>query len=117
VEGLPVTNPSRKKGTSGEGEVVDLWNDYFGCPIARRNPASAKFDITVSEKPALHPPIEVLATRPDRGEWLVTLRHSDFMEVFGDSEFYRTTPVHIEVKRYSRFAHHEIFRKKFGKGK
>jgi len=111
-----VSNPSRQKGTSEETRIVRAWNQYFdaGHDVARRNPAAAPFDVTVEVGVPIHPPIQVLATRADRGECLYTLRELDFMHLFGNYEFHVDTPVHIEAKRYKRFSLHSIFREKFG---
>lgn len=73
-----------------------------------RQPASAAFDIFVRGNTGRV--VEGLATRPDRGQWLVTIRLDDLFHILrehGDS-------AHIEVKRYARFALHTIFEKKFG---
>ena len=109
-----MSNPSRQKGTSEETRIVRAWNQYWGRDVARRNPASATFDITVEGNVPIHPPLEVLATRADRGQCLYTLRELDFMHLFANYEFAEHTPVHIEAKRYKRFSLHSIFREKFG---
>lgn len=109
-----MSNPSKQKGTGEETRIVRAWNQYFGRCVARRNPASATFDITVEAGAPIHPPLQVLATRADRGECLYTLRELDFMHLFGSYEFNESTPIHIESKRYARFSLHAIFQKKFG---
>jgi len=108
-----MSNPPRQKGTSYETELVNQWNACFGDsnPMVR-NPASATFDLT---KPGYgREPLEILATRPDRGQSLVTMRWTDFMSLFGSFTFERSTPVHVEAKRYKRFSLHSIFEETFG---
>lgn len=109
-----MANPSRRKGTGEETAIVDRWNTYFGREVARRTSASSTYDVRVQVDGAVHPPIQVLSTRPDRGRRLYTLTEQDFLELFGSGEFHANTPVHIEAKRYARFSLHTIFEKKFG---
>ena len=116
-----MANPPKKKGTTEESAFVKDWNTYFGGYIhkARRMPASSVYDIEVDgfeygDRPA----IDVLATRADRGERLVTLRFTDFLNLYGGYDHEIEPPVlHVEVKRYARFATNTIFEKKFGKRK
>jgi hypothetical protein len=106
-----MANPPRKKGTGGEVEVIKLLAKE-GLTF-RRMPAGSTYDLTNTSDPRLleiHP-LEVLATRPDRGEWLFTLRLKDFAVLLDD---YGDWETHVEVKRYSRFSLHNIFTKKFG---
>jgi hypothetical protein len=104
-----MANPSKQKGTAEETAVVTALNEGYGMPAARRTPASSTYDIIV-EGDFRDDPIDVLVTRPDRGERLYTLREKDFISLTIDDE----RVMHIEVKRYARFALHTIFEKKFG---
>lgn len=112
-----MANPPRQKGTKEETSIVARWNLYWGRKVARRNPASALFDITVEVGVPIHDPIEVLSIRADRGERLYVLREEDFLSLFGAYEFARGTPVHIEAKRYARFQTWTLFFSKFGRTK
>lgn len=107
-----MTNPPRKKGTAEETAIVIEWNDYFDDgPYARRTPAGSRYDIHVD---GWLPPVEVLSTRADRGERLITLRFSDFMALV-DGHVDPRPEIYIESKRYARFALHTIFFAKFGR--
>jgi hypothetical protein len=114
-----VSNPPRQKGTTEETAVVNDWNWDFVTPKykARRMPASSVYDIQVE---GAAPPADVLMTRADYGERLVTLRFQDFAEIWANAnagELDLAPELHIEVKRYKRFSLHTIFFKKFGKAK
>jgi hypothetical protein len=100
----------KDKGTAEETAIVNDWNFHFEGEIARRMPAGALYDVFVDGQPG---GIDVLATRADRGERLVTLRHSDFMRLW--ERAYRRPCLYIESKRYAKFALHTIFFSKFGK--
>lgn len=101
-----MANPPRKKGTAAEGEVV---NRARGAGLtAVRTPAGSTYDVQVQGSTGRT--VNVLATRPDRGYWLVTITLDDLIHMLsqhGDA-------AHIEVKRYARFSLHSIFDKKFG---
>ena len=104
-----MANPSKKKGTAGETEVKGIL-EHYGV-FVRRTPACTEWDLE-RDAPSDGPyilPIDALATRPDKGEWLVTLRLQDYAELVRDDP----APLRIEVKRYARFALHTIFGKKF----
>jgi len=103
-----VSNPPKQKGTGAETELKDKI-DMLGLV---RTPPGTKWDLEFRGNPDMEP-LELLATRPDRGEWLITLRLEDSLYILGFGPPY--TPLHIEVKRYKRFAHHKIFEDKFGK--
>ena len=101
-----MANPPKQKGTGGEREVVRKAEDY-GLE-ATRTSAGARHDIDI--RGSLGRSLDVLATRPDNGTWLATIRLSDLFHLLsehGDS-------ARIEVKRYKKFAHHSIFEDKFG---
>ncbi len=111
-----MANPPKKKGTAAETELRDIL-DLQGLGFVR-TPPTTTYDLTnaVPERLELEP-LEVLATRPDRGEWLVTMRVKDFAYLLKLTGGITTTwETHIEVKRYKRFSLHTIFEKKFGKG-
>lgn len=101
-----MANPPKKKGTAGETELLRV----LSLPGLVRTPPTTSYDLA---RPGLAPPIEVLATRPDHGEWLMTMRMEDFLHLLGDDE----CELHIEVKRYARFALHTIWNSKFGRKK
>ena len=98
-----MANPPKKKGTAGETELLG----HLG-PRYHRTAPTLPYDI---RRAGHAPAINSLATRPDRGQWLVTVDLPTFMELVGDER-----EVHVEVKRYKRFSIHEIWRKKFGNG-
>jgi len=102
-----VSNPSKAKGTAGETELLRAF-ELAGFPAMRTAP-SQTHDITLVGDHT--DPLDVLATRPDRGEWLLTVRLEDFVNLYRDS----TRQAHVEVKRHARFAHHAIFTSKFGR--
>lgn len=113
-----MANPPKQKGTTGEREVMELLHEA-GFNGAVRNPPSATWDITspsgATELGA--EPLEVLATRPDRGRWLATvdlftLLH--WLQTAGPDWY---PELRVEVKRYARFSLHTIFEKKFGRRK
>jgi Holliday junction resolvase len=103
-----MANPPRKKGTAGETELVRLL-DAHGLRV-RRTPASSTFDLIREGALDPYPVVEALATRPDRGRWLVTLRAEEFARLLANS----IVEVHVEVKRYKRFSLHSLFERKFG---
>lgn len=111
-----MANPPRKKGTGGETELIALL-DANGLTM-RRTPASSPYDLL---REGLGDPLEALATRPDRGRWLVTLRAEDFAQLVVQRDANALAngrparPVHVEVKRYARFSLHSIFEGKFGR--
>lgn len=104
-----MANPSKQKGTAGETELRKKL-DFIG---AFRMPAGARFDLMVS---GADPAIGLLATRPDRGEWLLTLRLEDFLDLRNPGHLYdeHQRALNIEVKRYKKFSLHTIFASKFG---
>ena len=107
-----MANPSRQKGTGGEGEVCARLEVIYGPEGVRRNPAASKTDIrVVGLGPSDGRGVSVLYTRPDRGEWLVTLRASDFEDLLWGG----SPSLNVEVKRYKAFSIHSIFEEKFGK--
>ena len=106
-----MANPSKKKGTGGETELLRLLAAE-GLTFVR-TPPGTNYDLTNQNPDILElQPLEVLATRPDHGEWLVTLRLADFIVLLQERELWET---HIEVKRYARFALHTIWNAKFGR--
>ena len=107
-----MANPPKKKGTAGETELLKLLPAY-----AQRTSAGMNYDIYVpGGTDVTFRPTEVLATRPDRGRWLVTLDLDAFLRMYYDTtQDYDLRPhLKIEVKRYKRFALHTIFEQKFG---
>ena len=57
--------------------------------------------------------MEALATRPDRGRWLITIPIEDYLTLLGPSEY----GADVEVKRYARFAIHAIYEDTFGRAR
>lgn len=111
---------SKQKGTGGETELRKLLEDYGLLFV--RTPASSDYDLTNARPDRMElEPLEVLATRPDRGEWLMTMRLEDFAMLLEATAANPWSPgvieTHIEVKRYARFALHTIWNKKFGRSK
>jgi hypothetical protein len=106
-----MANPPRKKGTAAETELKRRIEAVLGSDTCTRMPAGTTFDLRVYGA-AGDPPIEVLATRPDRGQWLVTLRLDDLLQLYWDAPY--VNDMHVEVKRYRRFSLHTIFEGKFG---
>lgn len=104
-----MSNPPKAKGTAYETEVKRALG-YLGLV---RTPPGTKWDI---ELPGTAP-VEVLATRPDRGETLVTLRLVDFVALFDAYTKEKENPgLRIECKRYKAFSLHSIFHEKFKSG-
>lgn len=106
-----MANAPKKKGTAGETELRKI---LFRNGIdVHRTSAGRVYDL---ERTGLdgETPVQALATRPDKGQWLVTMSLDDFMWMFNFLS--PTIPLHIEVKRYVRFALHSIWNKKFGGG-
>jgi hypothetical protein len=53
-------------------------------------------------------PVNVLATRPDRGRTLISITLDDLFRIIP------MNTLHIEAKRYKRFALHTLYEEKFG---
>lgn len=104
-----MANPPKKKGTGAETELKSKLNAE-GIEVHRTSPGML-YDL---ERPGDKDvePIEALATRPDKGRWLVSVDLDDFMYMVNFLAPY--IPLHIEVKRYKQFAHHRIYEEKFG---
>jgi hypothetical protein len=124
VEVLFVANPSRKKGTTGEVELRDRLNAMgtSGAPgevgqvfkLVRRE-AGARTDLRQEpfegEGGLDIQQLAVLATRPDRGRWLITMT-LDLFEEMMYAAWVRTgsrPELEIEVKRRAKIAHHSLF--------
>lgn len=97
-------NPPKKKGTGYETELVNAF-EAVGY-VARRTPAGSRFDIEVLG-PRMDP-VNVLATRPDRGRTLISITLDDLFRIIP------MNTLHIEAKRYKRFALHTLYEEKFG---
>lgn len=108
-----MANPSKQKGTGGETELVRLFETQGFVFV--RTPPTTNFDLRHGGG-GLVGGLNVLATRPDHGQWLVTLRQEDFADLLRVSEawYEMTCPVNVEVKRYKRFALHGTWESKFG---
>lgn len=107
----------RAKGTKEESAIVNDWNagHYLcrGAHQARRMPANSRYDIYVDSGSDSRPTYDILSTRADYGERLVTMRWGDFKELW-DLAREQSPNLRIESKRYARFALHTIFFGKFG---
>lgn len=106
-----MVNKSKAKGTGGETELLKLL-DITGMV---RTPPGTKWDLERSGWNSIRS-IDALATRPDHGQWLVTMGIDTFkrMLLFLDEDIYPpVTPIRIEVKRYKRFSLHTLFEGKF----
>ena len=102
-----MANPPRKKGTGGETELLGLLRDI--APTLARTPASSVIDLQ-----RLGPePINVLATRPDNGQWLMTVALEDFRRMV-TGKVPLEVGLNVEVKRYRKFSLHSIWNAKFG---
>ena len=104
-----MANPSKAKGTGGETELRLLLADVM--PRLVRTPASSIVDLSQPGTSENEHSVELLATRPDRGRWLVTMSLEDLKRLWELADPHDS--VLIEVKRYARFAHHAIFERKF----
>lgn len=104
-----MANPPKKKGTGFETEMERAF-EAAGFEVHKTGEGES-FDLrVVGTGPQRVRSLPMLATRPDRGESLVTLRLPDLLTLLGPSGY----GAHVECKRYARFALHTIFRKKFG---
>jgi hypothetical protein len=108
-----MANPSKAKGTGAETELrLELLGRGI---VVVRNPAGDPIDLDRPGPEAF----DILATRPDRGEWLLSMGLDDFARLMktydatGEEVSLPDSGLHIEVKRYARFAHHTIFESKF----
>lgn len=106
-------NKPRRKGTAGETEFVNA--AFAHGVVFERMPASSTFDlrrvVKHTEAAELIEPINALATRPDRGRWLVTMTAEDFWYLL---KAFPNRRSRVEVKRFKGFAHHTLFEEKFG---
>lgn len=116
-----MSNPSKQKGTGGETELLRLLQDGpYGSAFRGlvRAPASAEVDLLQPGDNDMEATFNALATRPDRGEWLITMRVRDFERLMMSELFDGKGDLPglaIEVKRYARFSLHTIFAGKFGR--
>lgn len=108
-----MANPPRQKGTGAETELVQVFADE-GLVFVRTS-ATSGYDLTNANPHRREiDPLEALATRPDRGQWLITLRVKDFARLLSLTDISGgPQETHVEVKRYKRFSLHSIFEGKF----
>ncbi len=72
---------SKKKGTAGETELLAELLELL--PHLRRTPPGSKWDLEhQGDEGAVV--FDILATRPDRGRWLVTMSLDSFRDLVGD---------------------------------
>lgn len=96
-----MANPSKKKGTAGETELLAVFKAY-GYESIRRTPAGARYDL---ETDGFHPAYKVLAIRPDRGQWLFVI-DQDVLFALLDMDMHE---LQIEVKRRAKSALHTMW--------
>lgn len=106
-----MSNPSKAKGTRAETEFSRLMA-AAGITL-KRTEAGCPWDLESFPWVPDAQRMDVLATRPDRGEWLVTMRYRDVATLL---QGYAVN-LRVESKRYARFSLHSIFAAKFGRGK
>lgn len=112
-----MSNPPRQKGTAGESELVHILNPAFerrGVQF-KRTPASSRWDLEKQPhlETVLDVPLNFLAIRPDRGEWLFTMDLTTFIKLLDGYKDLKEHPIHIEVKRYARSFLHSLWSTKF----
>jgi hypothetical protein len=106
-----MANPPKQKGTGGETELRLELLELL--PELKRTPPGTLWDL---EQVGSTRPQQILGTRPDRGQWLITMSLDDYRDVMHRAFDHGQTPaVRIEVKRYKRFSLHRIFQEKFGR--
>lgn len=105
-----MSNPSKQKGTGGETELKgELEGTIRGLV---RTPPTSDVDLAA---PGHGERFRLLATRPDRGRWLISMPLEEFRALWSTAYPEEFGPaVGIEVKRHKAFAHHSIFEKKLG---
>ena len=104
-----MANPPKRKGTAGETELKNELEQYI--PGLVRTPPTFPYDLHRVGRGGLT--YRFLATRPDRGRWLVTMDLNTLRELLNQA-LEDDDDVQIEVKRYAKFALHTIFESKFG---
>lgn len=106
---------SKQKGTGGETELLRLLATR-GIFVVRK-PASAPYDL---DRPGTEEnddlTVKVLATRPNRGQWLFTVDLHTFAILINALDFAANVmggvaPLQIEVKRWRSFPQHTLWRK------
>mgnify|MGYP001610866215 CR=1 FL=1 len=100
-----MSNPPRQKGTGGEREVLLAIEREMCTGVASRRPPSSPYDIEVPGTSGRT--IRALATRPDRGEWLVTVTLKDLVHL----AWHSSDRFEIEVKRHKAFSQHTLWDK------
>lgn len=104
---------SKAKGTGGENEIVDM-AEARGLDAVRM-PAGANYDVRVGASGAGG--LDVLATRPDYGRWLATLRLEDLLDLaIAAAKWHGIEPrLNVESKRFKKnLAVHTTWTHKFG---
>jgi len=109
-----MANPPKQKGTAGETELL---LELLGRGInVRRTAPTLPFDLERVGRFGDNG-LNVLATRPDRGRWLLTIDLDTFasLVLLADKALGFEGQLNIEVKRYAKFALHTIYESKFGR--
>ena len=96
----------RQKGTRGETELKRVLEELFGRAFRRTSPGSA-WDLETIDNAYDQGPINIVATRPDRGRWLLSMPPDHWQKDPFSQE------IRVEVKRYARFALHKIYEETF----
>lgn len=96
-----MANPSKKKGTGGENEVLALFKAY-GYESMRRTPAGTRWDL---ETDGFRPAYKVLAIRPDRDKWLFVIDQDTLFSLL-DMDMHQ---LQVEVKRRAKSALHTMW--------
>lgn len=104
-----MANAAKKKGTQAESELRTKLNSY-GFHFERTAPGTLWDLEQQGDLPGVTQPVNVLATRPDYGDWLFTTDLQGLVMGITPADNIR-----VEVKRYARFALHSIWKKKFGR--
>lgn len=103
-----MANPPKRKGTAFETEIVRAAREH-GLRAERTAPTSP-YDVVINmDSDGLAEVVNALATRPDRGQTLVTIPLSVFFDLLDVTG----VEAHVECKRYARFALHAIYESKF----
>ena len=98
--------PEKKKGTGGENEIKEILELEFGREFRRTSPGCA-WDLETIDNAYDQGPIDIVATRPDRGRWLLSMPPQHYGRDPGSQV------IRVEVKRYARFALHKIYEETF----
>ena len=97
---------SKIKGTGGEREIKLILERLTGRRF-RKTGAGAPWDLETVDNDYRQGPIRILATRPDRGEWLLSMHAGDWARDL------KTQEIRVEVNRWAKFWHHSEYEETF----